>query len=270
MPVPRQRLQRSSASTSAGLRRAGWIGSPSRSRDGNVMVDTAAVVEGPPRGVLEGPTEAAGPSCVTLAVSPRRRRRPRRRPRHDRDGARSGGRASLDATLADRRRVGLLVLVLSFPAYKLTESSRRSDARRCQHAAQLAPGNSSGATNCTSCHGVMGEGVSAPALNSQEFLHRSPTSRCGIIAGGIPGTAMPAWSTDYGGPLTEQQIQALVTYVRSWETTAPSGPDWRTPQGGVRHAIGACACAIPSERLGSSSSCTGCLQSGAGSATPSR
>jgi cytochrome b6-f complex iron-sulfur subunit len=31
---------------------------------GNVLVDTSSVVEGPPRGVITGPTKAAGPSCL--------------------------------------------------------------------------------------------------------------------------------------------------------------------------------------------------------------
>jgi cytochrome b6-f complex iron-sulfur subunit len=33
--------------------------------DGTVMVDTSTIVEGPPRGVLEGPSTAAGPTCIT-------------------------------------------------------------------------------------------------------------------------------------------------------------------------------------------------------------
>ena len=66
-------------------------------------------------------------------------------------------------------------------------------------------------TNCASCHGTSGEGGSAPALNSQEFLTSVTDEQIhGIIAGGIPGTAMPAWLNDYGGPLTDQQIAALV------------------------------------------------------------
>ncbi|MBI3648387.1 MAG: Rieske 2Fe-2S domain-containing protein [Actinobacteria bacterium] len=36
---------------------------PIRIRNDRVMVDTSSVVEGPPRGVMTGPTEAAGPSC---------------------------------------------------------------------------------------------------------------------------------------------------------------------------------------------------------------
>jgi nitrite reductase/ring-hydroxylating ferredoxin subunit len=33
-------------------------------QEDHVMVDTSTVVEGPPRGVLTGPSEASGPSCV--------------------------------------------------------------------------------------------------------------------------------------------------------------------------------------------------------------
>jgi cytochrome b6-f complex iron-sulfur subunit len=33
-------------------------------QEDHVMVDTSTVVEGPPRGVLTGPSEARGPSCV--------------------------------------------------------------------------------------------------------------------------------------------------------------------------------------------------------------
>ena len=115
----------------------------------------------------------------------------------------------------------MLVLVLSFPLYKLSERSRRANAAALQ---QL---------NCAECHGKMGQGISAPALNSQQFLTSvTDAQMTNIIRGGIPGTAMPAWLTDYGGPLTDQEIAALVTYIRSWEPTAPSRPDWRTPRGG--------------------------------------
>ena len=127
----------------------------------------------------------------------------------------------------------LLILVLSFPLYKLTESSRRADAAMLQQRAQITTGGQLWTLNCAECHGKMGEGISAPALNSQQFLTSiTDAQMTNIIRGGIPGTAMPAWLTDYGGPLTDQEIAALVTYIRSWEPTAPSRPDWRTPSGG--------------------------------------
>ena len=127
----------------------------------------------------------------------------------------------------------MLVLVLSFPLYKLTESSRRANAAALQQQAQITTGTQLWALNCAECHGKMSQGISAPALNSQQFLTSvTDAQMTNIIRGGIPGTAMPAWLTDYGGPLTDQEIAALVTYIRSWEPTAPSRPDWRIPRGG--------------------------------------
>lgn len=124
----------------------------------------------------------------------------------------------------------MLVLVLAFPAYKAVESTRRSDALTAQESALIASGHQIWSLNCASCHGTSGEGGSAPALNSQEFLSSVTDEQMrGIIAGGIPGTEMPAWWNGYGGPLTDQQLQAVVTYIRSWEKTAPSVPDWRSP-----------------------------------------
>jgi mono/diheme cytochrome c family protein len=123
-----------------------------------------------------------------------------------------------------------LVLVLSFPVYKLTEDNRLNDALASQDQAQISAGSQLWSLNCSECHGKMGEGVSAPALNAKEFLSSVTDEQIhGIVAGGIPGSAMPAWLTDYGGPLTQQQIDALVVYLRSWEATAPSVPNWRTP-----------------------------------------
>ncbi|HKN80181.1 MAG TPA: cytochrome c [Actinomycetota bacterium] len=127
----------------------------------------------------------------------------------------------------------LLLLVLAFPLYRLTEDQRLDDALASENDAQIVAGRQLYALNCTSCHGERGQGVDAPALNSQEFLQSvSDAQMHGIIAGGIPGSAMPAWLDEYGGPLTDQQIAAVVAYVRSWQDTAPSVPDWRNPSGG--------------------------------------
>jgi mono/diheme cytochrome c family protein len=125
-----------------------------------------------------------------------------------------------------------LVLVLSFPAYKLTEDTRLNDSLSSQDQAQTAAGSQLWSLNCAECHGKLGEGVDAPALNSEEFLGTVTDEQIhGIIAGGIPGSEMQAWLADYGGPFTQQQIDALVAYLRSWEAAAPSVPNWRTPGG---------------------------------------
>jgi mono/diheme cytochrome c family protein len=126
--------------------------------------------------------------------------------------------------------LALFILVLSFPIYRATEGSRRAQALADENAALVSGGQQLYQLNCSSCHGVQGEGVTAPALNSQQFLGAVTDEQIqGIIAGGVPGTAMPAWLNEYGGPLTDQEIAEVVAYLRSWEATAPSRPDWRTP-----------------------------------------
>jgi mono/diheme cytochrome c family protein len=131
------------------------------------------------------------------------------------------------------RRAGafvLFLLVVAFPVYKVVESGRRADALTSQQQALMTTGGQLWGLNCAACHGVQGLGVSAPALNSQEFLKSVSDEQVqGIIRGGIPGTAMPAWWNEYGGPLTDQQIESVVTYIRSWQKTAKSCPQWRTP-----------------------------------------
>lgn len=127
----------------------------------------------------------------------------------------------------------MLLLVVAFPLYTFVEQSRRSTALESEHAALLSSGRQLWGLNCATCHGDTGQGVSAPALNSQEFLNNVTDEQIhGIVAGGIPGTEMPAWWNEYGGPLTDQQIQAVVTYIRAWQASAPSVPDWRNPGGG--------------------------------------
>jgi mono/diheme cytochrome c family protein len=130
--------------------------------------------------------------------------------------------------------VVLLLLVIAFPLYKAVESTRRADALASERAALIASGRQLWSLNCTSCHGMNGEGVDAPALNSQQFLSGVTDEQMhGIIAGGVPGTEMPAWWNEYGGPLTDEQIAAVVAYVRSWQKKAPDRPDWRSPGGGA-------------------------------------
>lgn len=92
---------------------------------------------------------------------------------------------------------------------------------------------------CAQCHGAEGYGTRlAPALNNQTFLSQTTDAAIQqIIAGGVPGTTMPAW----GGRLSDYDIAALTAYLRSLEPTAPAvassatgtagtargGPPWR-------------------------------------------
>lgn len=83
----------------------------------------------------------------------------------------------------------------------------------------IAAGQQLFSVACTGCHGRSAQGTRmAPALYNQTFLSQTPDQAIyQIIANGVPGTAMPAW----GGRLTDSDINALVAYLRSLESTAP-------------------------------------------------
>ncbi|MGA7269966.1 MAG: c-type cytochrome [Acidimicrobiia bacterium] len=120
------------------------------------------------------------------------------------------------------------LFVLAFPLYRVYEPSARAQARQRQEAALAADGHNLFEDNCSSCHGKQGEGVDAPALNSKQFLDNVTQDQVeSIIAHGIPGSEMVAWSLDYDGPLTAEQINAIGTYLISLRPDAPDRPDWR-------------------------------------------
>lgn len=142
---------------------------------------------------------------------------------------------ALQQSLRNWQRRGafiLFLLVLAFPIYLSVEAGRRDTVQAARQAALVGTGRQLWALNCASCHGLSGQGVDAPALNSKEFLESAGDKQIHFItAAGIPGTEMPTWWNELGGPLTDEQIAAIVAYVRFWEKTAPSRPDWRTPAG---------------------------------------
>lgn len=129
---------------------------------------------------------------------------------------------------------GLLALMaLVFPFYRWFEPGQREETRTAQAASLAAEGGSVFNTSCSSCHGVAGEGAIGPALNSKQFLQSATDEQAStLIAVGIPGSQMNAYSLDFGGPLTSEQIKAVVAYIRSWEPDAPDRPDWRAMVGG--------------------------------------
>ena len=124
----------------------------------------------------------------------------------------------------------MLVLIVGFPLYRLREPHLRSSAKAEQTATYTRIGADLFKQSCASCHGAGATGGgSGPTLDSKQFLTATSDSQAGlIVTGGVPGSSMSAWSVDYGGPLTDEQIRQLVTYLRSLEPAAPSIPDWRT------------------------------------------
>ncbi len=124
-----------------------------------------------------------------------------------------------------------LAILVTFQIYQLREPARlQADASHDLKEA-IEAGEALYRENCVSCHGAQGEGGLGTALNSSTFLGSvSDEQIFSLIRTGVPGTSMPAWSQQFGGPFTDQEIRQIVAYIRSWEPGAePPGGAKRAP-----------------------------------------
>ena len=70
--------------------------------------------------------------------------------------------------------------------------------------------------NCAGCHGVQGRGGAAIALANPVYLAiADDVAIRKVIAGGVRGTAMPAFAESAGGMLTDTQIGVITKEIRS-------------------------------------------------------
>jgi mono/diheme cytochrome c family protein len=73
------------------------------------------------------------------------------------------------------------------------------------------------AQNCAGCHGNGGNGGAGIALRDPVFLAIADDSVIrNTTSNGVRGTAMPAFAQSAGGMLTDNQIDAVVSGIRSW------------------------------------------------------
>jgi mono/diheme cytochrome c family protein len=86
------------------------------------------------------------------------------------------------------------------------------------------------ADNCTICHGDFGEGGANPArpddviapISTSEYLKtRDDFTLFQIIAQGQPNFGMSPFGSAFGGPLEDDQVNAMVAFIRSWEIDPP-------------------------------------------------
>lgn len=77
------------------------------------------------------------------------------------------------------------------------------------------------ARNCAGCHGQDGKGGAAIALGDPVYLAIAGDAIISrVTANGVPGTSMPAFAQHSGGTLTDGQINAIVSGIRShWAST---------------------------------------------------
>lgn len=82
----------------------------------------------------------------------------------------------------------------------------------------VARGRAEFSTMCAGCHGTEGAGLTAPALNNPGFLAAASDGYLqATIVRGRAGTAMRSWSHGGFADLDAQQVNDIVSYVRSWE-----------------------------------------------------
>ena len=144
--------------------------------------------------------------------------------------------------------------------YWITDTTRRDVAFATQEEELLAYGHElfgpptpevAVTANCANCHGKDGTGgevgdtgVRAPNLHSPSIAEKLKVNPNyvnlvirfgGVVVSGRVESPMPAWSSEVGGPLTIQQVDALTALVESWAAEAaaasqPPVPD--TPEAG--------------------------------------
>ncbi len=146
--------------------------------------------------------------------------------------------------------IGLLfVTVVIFAANVLNEPARAENAREHQIETFAERGAELFVANCRNCHGLEGLGTDEGAIglpvNKDAFLilekdnaYGADATAEGVAVGirdflrntiscGRKGTQMPPWSEHFGGSLSDQQIDYLVTLITygRWDLVVEIGHD---------------------------------------------
>jgi cbb3-type cytochrome c oxidase subunit III len=132
--------------------------------------------------------------------------------------------------------IAVLISVSSVVYVGINEPSRQAEFKAALHGRRVEQGAAIFEEYCSPCHGITGQGIEgvAPALNTSFFFEQrldeigyqgSLESYVRLtVAGGRPVQSasgpwpqnMPTWSQRYGGPLREDQVDAVTAYVMSW------------------------------------------------------
>ncbi len=134
----------------------------------------------------------------------------------------------------------LVVIVVALPLYWILEPSRQAGATAekeelfVEWGSRLFAPTADLGFNCSGCHGGMGGGGGAapynvidpltnevnavswkaPAVNTIFYRYSEEEVRF-ILVYGRPFSPMSPWGVEGGGPMNEQQIETLISYLRS-------------------------------------------------------
>lgn len=136
----------------------------------------------------------------------------------------------------------LTMIILGFAA--LREPARLEAFAAAEHGRSIENGAHLFKNNCATCHGAdgtaqscvdaAGESIACQGLplnnyflicgdkpKRLETLRWENTKQTFIettIAAGRPGTVMPTWSEEFGGPMRDDQVQDVAAFVLNWES----------------------------------------------------
>jgi mono/diheme cytochrome c family protein len=126
--------------------------------------------------------------------------------------------------------LAIAALVLGCAKSSNGASASASAAAAAKNPASASDGAVVYLANCSSCHQSNGQGVSSafPPLAGNPVVTGNPTAVIAIVKNGLDGKVvvngkaysgiMPRW----GGVISDDQIAAVITYIRaSWHNHAP-------------------------------------------------
>jgi cytochrome c oxidase cbb3-type subunit 3 len=131
-----------------------------------------------------------------------------------------------------------LLLLVSFLSLALLGGCKKPEppAVKLTHGAELY------GRMCAVCHGEKGEGYKAdqaPRLAQPEFQASvSDDQLREAIKNGRNATTMSAWSKDRGGPLSVEDVEEVIKFLRTWRTSARVALDERPVGGDLTRAEG--------------------------------
>jgi len=118
--------------------------------------------------------------------------------------------------MTTKLQIGIVLAIALLTGCSVRLPGQPSEAERWRAPAEISDFNQLYTQNCTGCHGVDGRLGAARPLNDPLYLaFVTDDAMRQVISRGTAGTNMPAFSERAGGHLTDQQIELLVTGMRS-------------------------------------------------------
>lgn len=164
------------------------------------------------------------------------------------------------------KQVNMMIVLLFlsfviFGGYMVNEAKRQTTARGEVTERVATRGARLFVNNCRGCHGMDGkgaeEGAIAPPIHTNAFLILGADNAQGLpatpageakqirdflfttISCGRTGTYMPTWSQKFGGPLSETQVNQIVTMITNgrWDLVEEIGTELDHETGATKDTI---------------------------------